>query len=414
MIEGNKFEITEIEKETIKMRLLFMVVYFKDRVVVREDYINEIFNSYDEELKEYKVLENYENEIWDKTLLSWNLVEIQYRMLLTFICLICQMFEQFLIDIIIEKLNLKKGLYFNNAKDKFKEYGFNYENLNSWEKIKELRLLVNVIKHADGESKNKLQAIKPSYFYNNANDMIKNTINDMKLNIEAKDFFEYCTAIMEFINDMPSCFEKEKKMELPKTCLVDRFIPKKTFYEKVNISNSIKEEFVEKLSKIYWRYKISEDTINISKTDEIEEIEIFEIELKEKYNSKNLIAIITKNIPYPILFCIKYESEFQYAIRYKGDIFFSEWNKELDFKFTALNISLIYENIVKCITNIDDNVAELNIEIQKQKEIEKINIEMKKLESKMRNEKQFNIKVKYNEQIIKLKKEIEELNSNGK
>ena len=84
-------------------------------------------------------------------------------------------------------------------------------------------------------------------------------------------------------------------IELPRACVVDKFIPKKTFYEKVNISNSIKEEFIEKLSKIYWRYKLSEDTINISKTDNVEEIEIFELELKEKYNSKSLIKTITKN-----------------------------------------------------------------------------------------------------------------------
>lgn len=201
-------------------------------------------------------------------------------------------------------------------------------------------------------------------------------------------------------------------IELPNSCMVDKFIHKKTFYEKVNISNSTKKEFAQKLSKIYWKYKISEDTINISKTDEIEEIEIFELELKEKYNSKNLIAIITKNISYPILFHIKYKDEFQYAIKYKGEIFFSEWNKELDFKFTALNISLIYENIVKSITNIDDDVLELDIEIKKKNEINRLNNEIKKLENKIRNEKQFNIKVQYNEQIIKLKKEIEELNSN--
>ena len=41
----------------------------------------------------------------------------------------------------------------------------------------------------------------------------------------------------------------------------------------MNISNSIKEEFIDKLSKIYWKYKISEDTINISKTENVEEIE---------------------------------------------------------------------------------------------------------------------------------------------
>lgn len=202
-------------------------------------------------------------------------------------------------------------------------------------------------------------------------------------------------------------------IELPKACVVDKFIPKKTFYEKVNISSSIKEEFTEKLSKIYWRYKISEDTINISKTEDIEEIEVFEIELREKYNCKNVIKTITKNIPYPILFYIKYENEFQYAIRYNEDVFFTEWNNKLSFTFNGLNIEIIYDNIVKVITNIDDSVKDLDSEIQKQNEILKLENEIKKLESKIHSEKQFNIKVEYNEQISKLKKEIEELKNNG-
>lgn len=124
-------------------------------------------------------------------------------------------------------------------------------------------------------------------------------------------------------------------IELPRACVVDKFIPKKTFYEKVNISNSIREEFTDKLSKIYWRYKISEDTINVSKTEDIEEIEIFELELKEKYNCKNVIRVITKNIPYPILFYIRYENDFQYAIKYNEEIYFSEWNNELTFSFNG-------------------------------------------------------------------------------
>lgn len=203
-------------------------------------------------------------------------------------------------------------------------------------------------------------------------------------------------------------------IELPFSCVVDKFIPKKTFYEKVNISNSIKEEFTQKLSKIYWKYKISEDTINISKTDEIEEIEVFELELKERHNCKNIIRTITKNIPYPILFYIKYESEFQYAIKYNDEIFFSEWNNEITFSFNGLNIKMIYDNIVKTITNIDKSVNDLDSEIQKQDKISGLENKIRKLESKIRSEKQFNIKVQYNEQIIKLKKEIEELKNNGK
>ena len=201
-------------------------------------------------------------------------------------------------------------------------------------------------------------------------------------------------------------------LELPRACVVDKFIPKKTFYEKVNISSSIKEEFIEKLSKIYQKYKISEDTINISKTEDVEEIEVFELELKEKYNCKNVIRTITKNIPYPILFYIKYENDFQYAIKYSDEVFFSEWNNEITFTFNGLNMKMIYDNIVKKITNIDKSINDLDSEIQKQNSISNLEKEVSKLESKIRSEKQFNIKVQYNEQITELKKKIEELKYN--
>lgn len=203
-------------------------------------------------------------------------------------------------------------------------------------------------------------------------------------------------------------------IELPNSCKVNKIIPKKTFYEKVNVSNSIKEEFVEKLNKIYWKYKISENTINIAKTDNIEEIEIFELELKEKYNCKNIIRIITKNIPYPILFYIKYENEFQYAIKYDEKIYFSEWNNEISFNFSTLNLKTMYDNIVKSVINIDYSIKNLDNEIKKQNEISKLENEIKKLENKIHSEKQFNIKVEYNLEIIKIKKKIEEWKNNGK
>lgn len=198
-------------------------------------------------------------------------------------------------------------------------------------------------------------------------------------------------------------------IELPRACVVDKFIPKKTFYEKVNISNSIREEFTDKLSKIYWRYKISEDTINVSRTEEIEEIEVFELELKEKYNCKNIIRVITKNIPYPILFYIKYKNDYQYAIKYNEEIYFREWNNEATFNFNGLNIKIVYDNIVKIITNIDKSSNDLEKEINRKNKIINLEKEISKLEGKIRSEKQFNIKVQYNEQIAELKKKIEEL-----
>lgn len=200
---------------------------------------------------------------------------------------------------------------------------------------------------------------------------------------------------------------------LPKECIVDKFIPKKTFYEKVNISNLIKQEFVDKVERITWKYKIAESNINVSKTNDVEEIEIFEIILREKYDSKNILKVITKEIPYPILFVVKCNDEFQYGIKFEDVIYFSEWNNNINFNFTGFNLENVYENIVKTITNLDNNTENIQAELEKLEEISKIQNEITKLETQIRKEQQFNIKVELNKKILELKIKKEELENNG-
>lgn len=200
---------------------------------------------------------------------------------------------------------------------------------------------------------------------------------------------------------------------LPKECIVDKFIPKKTFYEKVNISNLIKQEFVDKVERITWKYKIAESNINVSKTNDVEEIEIFEIILREKYDSKNILKVITKEIQYPILFVAKYNDEFQYGIKFEDVIYFSEWNNEIEFDFIDFNLENVYENIVKLITNIDNNTKNIQAELEKVQEIERINKEIGKLENQIKKEQQFNKKVELNKKLLILKNKKEKLEKNG-
>ena len=199
---------------------------------------------------------------------------------------------------------------------------------------------------------------------------------------------------------------------LPKECNVNKFIPKKTFYEKVNISKVIQQEFIDKVEKIIWKYKISEENINVSKTENVEEIEIFELVLKEKYEGKNIIKVITKEISYPILFFIKFNEEFQYAIKYKDNIYFSEWNNNIKFNFVDFNLEKVYKNIVKAITKIEDNIGDIEEELDKQQEIIKIQNEINKLENQIKKEQQFNRKVELNKRILELKEKMEILNVN--
>ena len=197
-------------------------------------------------------------------------------------------------------------------------------------------------------------------------------------------------------------------IDLPKSCEVNKFIPKKTFYEKVNISSSAKQDFIDKLEKIYWKYKLSEDTINIIKTEDIEEIEIFELVLKEKCDIKSLIKVITKEIPYIILFVVKFNDEFQYAIKVEDNILISNWNEEKEFKFVGFNLKEVYNDIVRKIINDEttNNIKDV-LEINKQKE--ELEKKINSLKSKINKEIQFKKKVEFNHELRKLEKELEEL-----
>ena len=200
-------------------------------------------------------------------------------------------------------------------------------------------------------------------------------------------------------------------LELPQNCLVDRFIPKKTFYERVNISTILKQEFIDNLEKIIWKYKISQDNLNITKTDKIEEIEILELFLKEKCDVKNIIKVITKEIAYPILFKINYKNEYMYAIKYESDIIQTEWNENIEISINGLDLNAVYENLVKQIAGIDNNSIDVKKDLEKIKEIELLEKEINKLKSNIEKEKQFNRKVELNKKVRKLEKEMEALKS---
>ena len=198
-------------------------------------------------------------------------------------------------------------------------------------------------------------------------------------------------------------------ISFPERCKVNKFIPKKTFYEKIGLSTSVKDDFVNYIEKIIWLYKLSEETIGITRTEKTEEIQVFELTLKSKITPKNIIRIITKSIPYKILFVLKSENEFCYAIRVVEDIYFTEWNEEITMNLVGLNLDDIYKDIVKSIIKEQDNDEEFEDIIDKKNKVDELYKKIEQINNKINNEKQFNKKVELNLELQKLNKEMEEL-----
>lgn len=190
-------------------------------------------------------------------------------------------------------------------------------------------------------------------------------------------------------------------INLPEKTTVNKFIAKTAFYNKLNIATSVKNEFVDYIEKIVWKNKLSEDTIGITKTEDVEEIHIFEISLKVKNLPNNAIKSMLKAIPYPVLINIKYKDDFCYAVAlYENkrfqNLFLSDWNDKIEFNFSGLNLKTIYEKIVKSILRQNDNGENLENIIEKTMSTNILEKEIKQLQSKIKSEKQFNRKIELN------------------
>ncbi len=216
---------------------------------------------------------------------------------------------------------------------------------------------------------------------------------------------------------------------LPESTVVNQTIPKKTFYEKLGANSSLKRRFVEQVDRIVWRSKIAANTVNIEPGRTIEEVDVFEIELREQDLDDEIVRLIDKAIPRPILFLLKFEGLVQARISYKeirivpskgtvkvNQIAFykTDWvdPENLPCKTVGLDLDAVYDNFVLQVAgdalrrDESQTVAE-SVDVQKRRA--KIQKRIDALENRIRKEPQFNRQMEMSDEVKRLKKELEKL-----
>ena len=215
-------------------------------------------------------------------------------------------------------------------------------------------------------------------------------------------------------------------INLPKSTEFNKRIPKQKFYEKLNVTPTLKRSFIDQIKTVIWRNKIAESTLNISPGKTVTEIEIFEIQLNSSELDTDVLKLIDKEIPYHIVFILSFDGKYQAWTAYKEEAasgnsafkvdtyYHTEWvaEEELPLKADGLDIDRVYENFVRQIAgdalkNVNDESLKESVEREKRREQLKKQIAV--LEAKMRKEKQFNKQVEMNGQLKRLKKELEVL-----
>lgn len=194
----------------------------------------------------------------------------------------------------------------------------------------------------------------------------------------------------------------------PNSTQVDKRIPKQKFYENAKLSASVKRAFVEQIKNIYWRNKLSKDTLNVDEGETVKEIHLIELQMYTKDFDKSVLQIIKSAIPYNIVFLISCDDEYQPAV-FHQKLYSAMWQKGdiLSLNIKGRTLDEIWNNFVIQISGIEITDGwTLEDQIAEDERVNKLKKEIEKLERMAQKEIQPKKKYELHQQIIKLKDEI--------
>jgi hypothetical protein len=204
-------------------------------------------------------------------------------------------------------------------------------------------------------------------------------------------------------------------LRLPTQSHVNKFVPKNKFYERAHLSARLQKEFTDKIQRITWKFKLSEETIGISKTERVTEIQIFELELKVQDIPIKALKVIDKAIPYQILYKFTYKDTSAWGITLKDGTkaeryYFSEWDEPVSFDFSGIDLERVYQKLVKAfIGDTAKNRGSFSEIIAADAKIMLLEKEIAGLEKKIAKEKQFNRKVEIHKVLLEKKGQLKML-----
>lgn len=197
---------------------------------------------------------------------------------------------------------------------------------------------------------------------------------------------------------------------LPRTTQVNRRVAKEKLYQNAALAPQTREMIKDQIESVFWRNKLADSTMAISAGETVAEIQIFEIQLRQKELDKRVLPAIAKAIPYKILFVLVFGDEAQVWIEVSGTFYNTDWQPLGGFalKFEGLNLDAVYENLVRQISGgrlgTEGDIEEA---VDRDKQRQRLERDIAALEKKLLREKQFNKQVELNGELKQKRAELE-------
>lgn len=213
-------------------------------------------------------------------------------------------------------------------------------------------------------------------------------------------------------------------LKYPQTTIVNRIVPKTMFYKFMEVNPRMKTRFVNDVVNITWLYKLSAATLNVTDRADMKEIEVLVVNLKQPDCPTDLFLFIDTNMPHHIVFILTNENNAMLHINYKDwtdnthtkfritQAFTSPWMPiaDLSLKVEGQSLPRIYDNFVAQISGIGEHKAGTMAEIvELKKQIVALELELQRLEKKMRKEQQFDKQLALNKLVKTKRTELESI-----
>ena len=198
---------------------------------------------------------------------------------------------------------------------------------------------------------------------------------------------------------------------LPRSTEVNRRVAKEKLYSNASLTPQVRDIIKSQIEAVTWRNKLADSTIGISAGDAIKEIQVFEVQLRQRELDRRVLPAIAKAIPYKILFLLIFDGEAQAWIEASGAFYNTDWLPLDGFalKIEGLSLDAVYENLARQIADgrlgASGDIAEA---VDRDRYRQKLERDIAALEKKMLREKQLNKQVALNAELKRLRQELEE------
>lgn len=196
----------------------------------------------------------------------------------------------------------------------------------------------------------------------------------------------------------------------PSAAYFGRRVPKEKFYEQASVNTALREKFISEVDHVIWAYDLAQTTINLVGAEEVPDIAVFNVEVKGTDVSEQVLSAIDKSIPRPLIFEInrdvagKRETRMVAAHKQIGagapkisQYFSTGWQSEDSERLplpTAITLPALYSALLEPLIEIEVHPGEAMSDVaDRLKAVGKLEREIKALERRLNNEKQFNRKI---------------------